>query len=332
MDQAATFEVLRGVPQHYDWGSPTAIPELLAIAPDGRPWAELWFGTHHGGAASILHDGRWAPLAEVAGDLPYLTKLLAAERPLSLQAHPSAAQAAEGFAREEAGGVALGDPVRVYCDRRPKPEVLIALSPFDALCGFRPVDETADLLTSAGPVAASLGDRLRGEGIARLVTEAMTRSPDRQLLAECVASPAYGHLSPLVQRYPDDPALTVALLLHHVVLEPGEAIYLPAGNLHAYLSGLGLEVMGSSDNVVRGGFTRKHVDVVELLRVLDATPIESPVVRADLDGAYATPGAPFRVTRRRDASREDRPLEVTFAAPDRMRVVVQRGDFLVTAA
>ena len=331
MDQVATFEVLRGVAQHYDWGSTTAIPELLGIDPDGRPWAELWFGTHHGGAATVLHEGRWSPLAEVAGDLPYLAKVLAAEQPLSLQAHPSAAQAAEGFDREERRGVALDDPARIYCDRRPKPEVLIALSSFDALCGFRPVDETADLLASAGPVSASLGDRLRGEGIARLVAQAMTLPPDPRLLAECLASPVYGHLAPLVKRYPDDPALTVALLLHHVVLEPGDAIYLPAGNLHAYLSGLGLEVMGSSDNVVRGGFTRKHVDVAELLRVLDATAIESPMVRAGLDGAYATPGAPFRVTRLRDAG-EARPLEVAFAAPDRMRVVVQRRDFLVTAA
>jgi mannose-6-phosphate isomerase len=331
MDQAATFEVLRGVPQHYDWGSPAAIPGLLGLEPDGRPWAELWFGTHHGGPASILHRDRWTPLAQVAGDLPYLTKVLAAERPLSLQAHPSAAQAAAGFAREEAQGVSLDDPTRVYCDPSPKPEVLVALSPFDALCGFRPVDETADLLTSAGTTAAALGDRLRGEGIASLVAQALAAAPDGELLGECLASPAFGHLAPVARLYPDDPALTVALLLHHVVLEPGEAMYLPAGNLHAYLGGLGLEVMGSSDNVVRGGFTRKHVDVTELLRVLDASPIESPVVRAEGDGSYATPGAPFRVTRRR-AGDAHRPLAVSFSAPDHMRVQVMGCEFDVTAA
>jgi mannose-6-phosphate isomerase len=331
MDQAARFDVLRGVAQHYDWGSPTAIPELLGDDPDGRPWAELWFGTHHGGAAAVLHDGRWSPLSEVAGDLPYLTKVLAAERPLSLQAHPSAAQAIEGFAREEQRGVALDDPERIYRDPRPKPELLIALSPFDALCGFRDVDETADLLTRAGPAGAALGDQLRGEGLRALVAAAFGSRPDEDLLAECLATVAFGHLRELAARYPHDPALTVALLLHHVELEPGEAIYLPAGNLHAYLGGLGLEVMGSSDNVVRGGFTGKHVDVDELLRVVEVTPIDSPVVRPAPDGAYATPGAPFRVRCLGEVAGEPG-LVVSFAPPDNTRVSVLGRGFDVRAA
>lgn len=279
---------ITGVVQHYDWGDLAAIPELLGVPGDGQPWAELWLGTHPRGAAST-DDGA---LRDISGDLPYLLKVLAAGEPLSLQTHPTAAQAAAGHAREDAAGIALDASNRIYKDTSAKPELLCALTPFEALCGFKPFDDTLAWFVNEG--WTELAEHL-ATGPAAYVRWALSGGPHR--LPD--GAPAW--VQRIASRYPGDGGVLVALLLNHVILQPGEAIYLDAGNVHAYLLGTGVEVMASSDNVVRGGLTNKHIDIDELLAVIDFTPLADPVVRA-VEAApgqwcYPTPGTPFRLWR-----------------------------------
>lgn len=277
---------LIGAPQHYAWGSKSAIPGALGRQPDGRPWAELWWGTHPGGrTVAQTADDREVPLADLAGRLPFLVKLLAADHPLSLQVHPTAEQAALGYAREERMGVPIAAPHRIYRDPYGKPELILAVTPFEALCGFRPVeDAAADLEGCGGDVIA---DNLRLLGPSATVAWLLTKRPQID-----VDHPLYCRLS---AEYPDDPGALVALLLNPVTLEPGEAMFLDAGVLHMYLHGVGLEVMGASDNVMRGGLTPKHVDVPELVMVLDPTPTAPPVLRPRPDGWYPAETDAFAV-------------------------------------
>jgi mannose-6-phosphate isomerase len=266
---------LHGVVQHYAWGDPEFIPRLLGVDAGGEPWAELWLGTHHNGPTR-LDDGRL--LSDLTGELPYLLKVLAASQPLSLQTHPNASQAVNGFARG------------VYPDANAKPELICALTPFEALCGVRPVDATLGLL-----------DELRIDHLARLlaadgpgaVLEGLYRRAidTRPVIDACADSDRLEArwVRRLDAMYPDEPSVAATLLLNLVVLEPGQALRLDAGNLHAYLHGAGIELMGASDNVVRGGLTVKPVDVDELLHVVDPTPLPDPVLpdgdRFDLPAA-----------------------------------------------
>lgn len=277
---------LTGAPQHYAWGSESAIPFAIGCEPDGRPWAELWWGTHPGGRtlAAAGHGGL-VPLVDVAGRLPFLVKLLAAAAPLSLQAHPTAEQARVGFAREERLGIPPTAPERVYRDPYPKPELIIAITPFSALCGFRPAHELiADFRRAGG---GALADRIEADGIGPTVRWILLERP-RIVLDH----PVFRLLDP---QYPGDPGALVAPMLHFVTLEPGEALFLGAGVLHMYLHGVGLEVMGASDNVMRGGLTVKHIDIDELLAVLDTDASEPAVLRPDATGWYPAPAEEFRV-------------------------------------
>ena len=273
------MQPISGVVQHYPWGDHDFIPQLLGERPDGRPWAELWLGTHPNGPARLA-DGR--PLADVTGPLPYLLKVLAAAEPLSLQAHPSREQAQAGFAAGR------------YPDPEPKPELLYALTPFEALCGIRPVPATLELLGELG--ADDLAMVLDRHGpCAALTALYRGRVAIEPIVAAASASerPESAWVRRLAERYPGDPSVVATLLLNLVRLRPGEAIKLGPGNLHAYLGGAGIELMGASDNVVRGGLTLKAVDVDDLLAVVDPTPLEHPVVPvgADLD----LPGTPIRL-------------------------------------
>ena len=290
---------ITGVVQHYTWGDRYALPRLLDVEPDGTPWAEFWLGTHPGGPAQVERGG---PLRDVAGNLPYLLKLLTAAEALSLQTHPDAATAEAGFAREQTAGITFDDPRRVYRDPYAKPELLCAISPFDALCGFRPVAVSDLLLRTIG--ARGLADALREQGLAATVAGLYRGTiPTAATVAACrlYDTPECALVATLDDQYPGEPSVVVTLLLNRVHLHPGEAIYLGPGNLHAYLFGSGVEVMGASDNVVRGGLTSKHVDVDELLRVLSFEPLVDPVVRpveaAEGQFRYPTPGAPFELWR-----------------------------------
>jgi mannose-6-phosphate isomerase len=327
-------DILENTVQPYAWGSRAAIAALRGLPPASGPEAELWMGAHplapsrvrRGGALRSLAElvaaapeaelGRRA-VAEHGAQLPFLFKVLAAEQPLSLQAHPDVVQAQQGFAREDAAGVARDAPTRNYRDPHPKPEILCALTPFDALCGFRPVDEALAVLDRlAVPPLAPVRERLAAGGPEGLREAFLWLStlpvPERGPLVAATATAAahrtsgafadaFAWTGRLAALYPADPGVAVALLLRLVHLAPGEALYLPAGNMHAYLRGLGVELMASSDNVLRGGLTPKHVDVPELLRVLrfDEAPIPvlQPSAAADGEAVYLTPARHFELSR-----------------------------------
>ena len=270
-----------GVAQHYAWGDPTFIPRLLGREPNGRPWAEWWLGTHPGGPAT-LDDG--TPLRDLTGPLGYLLKVLAAAEPLSLQTHPDAARAAAGHRDGR------------YSDPNPKPELLCALTPFVALCGIRPVDHTVALLDELGLEALREMLVARGPGTALEALYRGSLDPGEAVDACRGASgPEATWITELADRYPGDPSVAVCLLLNLVELEPGEALRLDAGNLHAYLRGAGIELMGPSDNVVRGGLTVKPVDVEELLAVVDTSPMPDPVL--PVSARYELPAANVALVR-----------------------------------
>lgn len=299
--------LLRNVVQPYDWGRVDGLARLLGSEPTGDHEAELWVGTHGRGPSTVVAgdpsaDGR--TLAEVVGDLPFLLKVLAIGQALSLQAHPSTEQAAAGFAREEEGRLPVDAPDRNYRDAGAKPEVLVALEPTWVLCGFRPADEAADLLHALGaPEVAPLVDQLRGGGAGALLDAVgwllRLGNEDRDLVSRAASAAAgsadaasradpRGWVARLARQHPGDPTCIAPLLLELVELAPGDAVHLPAGNLHAYLDGAGVELMSTSDNVLRGGLTSKHVDADELLRVLrPEIGVPPPPVRR-VDGALTT--------------------------------------------
>ena len=254
-----------GTARHYDWGDAAFIPDLLGLPADGRPWAEWWVGTHPS-APSTLDDG--SSLESATGALPWLLKVLSAARPLSMQTHPDAEAARRGF---ETG---------IFTDPNPKPELLVALTSFSALCGVRPIDATVALLEDLG--LGAVAGRIASEGsVTSLVHDLYRGRLDPSMIIEAcrgVDRPEAHWVVDLDSRYPGEPSVAVSLLLNLVELSPGEAIRLDAGNLHAYLSGSGLELMGSSDNVVRGGLTSKPVDVDLLLSTVDLTPLGEPVL------------------------------------------------------
>ena len=293
------MHLVHGRAQHYAWGDDSSIPAMVGQAPDGRPWAEWWMGTHPV-APSTLDGG--ISLESVAGELPYLLKLMAAAQPLSLQTHPDQHQASAGFKREDQLGIPRDSPVRTYRDPLAKPEILCAVTTFDTLCGFRPVDDTVSLLHKLD--AHDLATYLQNEKLT--TTVAAIYRGEFDTTSTIVACREHGGaeadlVTELVATYPGDPSVVVTLLLNRVLLGPGEAIFLGPGNLHAYLRGFGVEVMGNSDNVVRGGLTMKHVDIEELLAVLEFEPLENPVVNAvEVEPGcwrYGTPNTPFLMTR-----------------------------------
>jgi mannose-6-phosphate isomerase len=262
-------------------------------------------------------------VADRFGDsLPFLVKVLAADEPLSLQAHPSAQQAAEGFAREERLGILITSPTRNYRDRSHKPELLIALGPFEALAGFRQVSRTVELMRALrvaelDPFVELLRGQPDADGLRALFTTWITApQPDLDVLVPAVLAGAVSYMRSgarefaaetktvleLGERYPGDAGVLAVLLLNRVSLKTGEAIFLPAGNLHTYLHGVAVEVMANSDNVLRGGLTPKHVDVPELLRVLDFRPVAEAALRPRMRSEgpeliYETPTSEFAVSR-----------------------------------
>ena len=323
----------------YAWGSRTAIADFTGrTSPTAHPEAELWFGAHPGdpawlqtedGERSLLDTVRDDPEGQLGagvrarfGDsLPFLLKVLAADEPLSLQAHPSALQAAEGFAREDRLGIPVSAPNRNYRDPSHKPEILVALGEFEALAGFRPAERSVDLMralavTDLDPFVDLLVGQPDADGLRALFTTWITApQPHLDVLVPAVIEGAIHYVRSgnktfaaeartvleLGERYPGDAGVLASLLLNRITLAPGEAIYLPAGNLHNYLHGVGVEVMANSDNVLRGGLTPKHVDVPELLRVLDFTPANEDLIRPKitvdgLESVYDTPAPEFAVS------------------------------------
>ena len=320
--------------QAYAWGSPTALQDALALVHDGV-LAESWMGAH-ASAPSLAADDETASLLDVIGSgardtlgpdvvnrfgpqLPYLLKVIAAEHPLSLQVHPHVEAARAGYDAEDAAGVPLDAPHRNYKDRNHKPELIYALTQFEAMCGFRAPRRAAEMFADLDcPLAKELHGILVEQPSTEGIREAFTRLLDPKTrptpdevgrLAEAVgARLAEGSPSPrtdrtvvLLQReYPGDPGVVTSMLLNPVTLQPGETMFVPAGGVHAYLHGVGIEIMASSDNVLRAGLTPKHVDVPELLRNVDyvaAPPIRiAPEVFHGATKVYYAPVDDFELS------------------------------------
>ncbi|MGI9615049.1 MAG: mannose-6-phosphate isomerase, class I [Acidimicrobiales bacterium] len=372
------MDLLTGIVRGYAWGDRRAIAAMQKRSPTGEPEAELWFGAHPvapslvGGDGGSLLDAvatRPAPLlgpdvANRFGRFPYLLKVLAAAEPLSIQAHPSLDAAAAGFAKEEAAGIPIDSPVRTYRDDNHKPELICALTPFEAKCGFRSptsvvasietvlgaerangtlpddrggrlLEELGHRMTSGSDQAAAIADALgwllkltpeeASAVVARLVGVAEECSgPVGNGVAEEIRWTAELH-----RRYPFDVGVVVSLLLNHVSLAPGDAMFLGAGNLHAYLRGVGVELMANSDNVVRGGLTEKHIDVDELLAIVDTTPAPAPVQRPTSNAhTYESPVDEFALTR---IGRSGQPLRRRFDPIGPEMLLVTEGEVAVQA-
>ncbi|ALX66694.1 mannose-6-phosphate isomerase, class I [Microbacterium sp. XT11] len=319
---------LSNAPRDYAWGSTTLLAELEGRAPADGPEAEVWFGDHPGDPADVAGDGTLD--AVTGGTLPYLLKLLAAASPLSIQVHPTIEQARDGWARE--AHLPLDDPQRNYRDDNHKPELIVALSErFESLSGLRPVPRTLELLARLGGSegVAALRTRLEATGDVLRDTIAWVLSGDAQAEVDDViaavrdAAPGeqgeWGDtlraVGGIADTYPGDPGVVVALLMNHLVLRRGEGVFLRAGLLHAYVSGLGVEIMAASDNVLRGGLTPKRIDVPELLSILDTTPGEVPVLRPSSDGAvteYPVEVPDFSLRR---VTLDGEPVHVALAGP-----------------
>ena len=291
--------------KHYDWGSPDLIPEFLGFENNGEVspktlYAEMWMGTHKGAPslAEMVLPGKTVSLAELAGgELPFLFKLLAVESPLSIQAHPDKLSAEKGFSRENEAGIALNSPTRNYSDNNHKPEIICALTPFTLMVGFREPSEIRELLKGlqALPLRTNIFSALLNsldtgllkdffsglfnispsecKNLAGLFKEEYPREGSGAILPE-----QWKLMKNFAARYPGDPAMLSPLYLNIITLQPGQAIFIPAGALHAHVSGFGIELMADSDNVLRGGLTPKHIDVFELINILDFAPFMPQII------------------------------------------------------
>ena len=329
------MDLLEPVTQPYAWGSHTAIAELQGRpAPTASPEAELWMGAHPSAPSGVERDGTRTTLdaviaadpagelgaecaARFGGRLPFLLKVLAAEQALSIQVHPSRQQAEAGYRAENERGLAPGDKSRNYVDDWPKPEILCALTPFEVLAGMRTGADAAALLRALAvrelvPLAAELVTDPAAPARALATILAWPAADRGALVGDVVAAcervaagggeyaAACAAAVRLAGEHPGDLGIIASLLLRHAVLRPGEAVYLPAGGLHAYLHGTGVELLANSDNVVRAGLTAKHIDIPELLKLTDPT-VAVPVIEPRAIGAgvsvYDSPAPEFRLYR-----------------------------------
>jgi mannose-6-phosphate isomerase len=331
------MDLLEPVTQPYAWGSHTAIAELQGrTAPTARPEAELWMGAHPSAPSGVERPGGRTTLdaviaadpvgelgglcaSEFGGRLPFLLKVLAAGKALSIQVHPSRAQAEAGFRAENERGLAPGDKSRNYVDDWPKPEILCALTPFEVLAGMRAPADAAALLKELevpelDPVTAILagatGPQALTEALAAILAwpdggrAALVDEVVRRCAAVAARGGPYAAACAATVRvsgeHPGDLGVVASLLLRHAVLEPGDAVFMSAGGLHAYLHGTGVELLANSDNVVRAGLTSKHIDVPELLKLTDPAVAVPALEPRPLGGGvfgYDSPVPEFRLYR-----------------------------------
>lgn len=323
---------LKNPVQEYAWGSKTAIQSLLGESETtGNPVAELWMGAHPKAPSKVLIDGEWKPLDEVietgpesilgglvakafSSRLPFLFKVIAAAEPLSIQVHPDAEQATEGYERENLLEIPLDSPDRNYKDTNHKPEMLCALGPFRVLMGFRRMREILDLFHEVS--SQGLFNELEllrqspdSNGLKRFFTSLLSMDKKRQRLIVSEAAdnaekraqqdPIFYWMVRLHRGCPGDVGVFSPIILNLVELDPGEAVYVPAGELHAYLGGTGIELMANSDNVLRAGLTPKHVDIPELLKIarFESRPVEKvgPLRKGPFECIYPTPSQEFEL-------------------------------------
>ena len=330
------MDLLRPVVRPYAWGSRTAIAELQGRpVPAAGPEAELWMGAHPSAPSGVARDPATldaviaaAPDRELGpqcaatfgGRLPFLLKVLSADKALSIQVHPTRAQAEAGYQAENRRGLAPGDPARNYVDDWPKPELLYALTPFEVVAGLRTPADAADLLRAlavdqlgslAGELSAATSEQSMAGALASVLEwpEPSRAGLVAEVVVACSKLAASGsQVSPYADAcaaavrvaadHPGDLGIVALLLMRHVVLQPGQAVFMPAGGLHANLRGTGIELLANSDNVVRAGLTGKHIDVPELLKLLDpavSVPVLAPRVLPDGIAWFDTPAPEFRL-------------------------------------
>jgi mannose-6-phosphate isomerase len=305
--------------KHYDWGSYSLLPQFLEFEnKSGRPHAEMWMGTNNGAPSRVyISDlssvSRTADLYEIAGELPFLFKLLAVETPLSIQVHPDKKQAQEGFKDEEEARLDLKAPARKYKDANHKPEILCAISPFTLMAGLRKPEEIKILLedfTSVIPqlkeIISPLLSALKTDMLSvffrilysysNLELEYITNMvKEVKITAKAIEERQWNLMKDIAVRYPSDISILSPLYLNLFTLEPGQAVYIPARLLHSYISGFGVELMANSDNVLRCGLTPKYVDIPELMNVVDFDPHSPQVFSSDSSSRffYKTPCEEF---------------------------------------
>ena len=294
--------LLKNIVKEYSWGSYTAIPALLGKKPScHKPQAELWMGAHPSGSSMIKTGNGWESLYSLirqypdeilgkacakkfGGELPFLFKVIAASEPLSIQAHPNRTMAKKGFTRENRQGISPGSLIRNYKDEKHKPELVCALTDFEALCGFRKIPDILILFKkvcpgSLGKTIAALENNPDSSGLKIFISYLIGMGADRKkkVISEADRNvrgfirdePAFGCIARLIESHPNDIGALSPLYLNLVSLSPGQAVFLPSGQLHAYLGGIALELMAGSDNVVRAGLTQKHIEPGELLNIVN---------------------------------------------------------------
>jgi len=299
--------------KHYEWGSPQFLPQFLNIENAvGLPFAEMWMGTHSGAPSKVVTGNKNEPefLKDISGELPFLLKMIAVDKPLSIQAHPDKKQAEEGFKKEELSGLDINAPTRNYKDFNHKPEIVCAVTPFSLMAGFREPENICLLFEEFISVGFNFSDRssktktlIIKEIISPLIhtIKSGTLADFFRLLFDiskdnqeqlCLFINNYNEagadglitneqwklMKKFALLYPADPAILSPLYLNCLTLQSGQAIYVPAGILHAYTSGFAAELMTSSDNVLRGGLTPKHIDINELMNILSFTPYLPKVI------------------------------------------------------
>lgn len=307
--------------QTYAWGSRSFIQALIA-QPQHEKIAELWLGAHPKAPAKVAEASldalisqdpeRWlgTEINRQYGKLPYLLKVLAADEPLSIQVHPTKAQAEQGFAREEALGLAMNDPSRSYKDANHKPELIMALTPFDALCGIRAYDQIIDIFSvcrlqscfsayadfALKPALSTfrvLYQEILSAEVSGLSARILKLSASGTWQAEIKAAQS------LISYYPTDAFVIAPLIMNLMHLAPHDAMYLDAGIPHAYLKGAGIELMASSDNVLRAGLSPKYIDKAEVLAIVELEPYIPKILRVSPQmntlQYYPSPAKDFRL-------------------------------------
>ncbi len=363
------ISILKNVIQEYAWGSHSAIADLLGNeSPSEKPQAELWMGAHPKASSIVYFKEEAVPLNQLiaaypdeilgrsiarkfANQLPYLFKILAAAKPLSIQAHPNLAQAREGFIKENKQGIALDAKNRNYKDDNHKPECICALTPYWALCGFRKVPEILSFLSRIQPSGLSgmiraFSNQPDADGLKIFFKHLLTLQADQRkfVIQEAITkarplrkeNPAYEWMLRLQAGYEDDLGIFSPMLLNLICLKPGQALFLAAGELHAYLDGVAIELMANSDNVLRGGLTPKHVDVPELLNVLNfreqPLKILSPVKSGDCEQVYPSQAEEFVLSKltikngMHYISRKDRGVEIILCTDGNPMISEKTGE------
>lgn len=362
--------LLKNIVKEYSWGSYTAIPRLLGKRPPyDKPQAELWMGAHPSGSSMIKTESGWKSLSDLikkypdeilgkdcvkkyGAELPFLFKILAASQPLSIQAHPNRTQAKEGFRRENSQGIPPDSFSRSYKDENHKPELVCALTDFEALCGFRKISDIIFFFKKACPetlgrATAGLKKSPDPSGLRRFISGLMKMNGDRKkrIISEAAKNaarlapdePAFGRTTQLIESHPDDIGALSPFYLNLVRLSPGQAIFLPARQLHAYLEGAALELMAGSDNVIRGGLTQKHIDPGELFKIMNFRSHRVNIILPEKkrnEYIYKTPAREFALSmisidgRRGYAGSRRRNAEIILCAEGKAVITCMKGERL----